>query len=145
MPNRERGDQLLLAVARLNRWASRHAHLPIPAAQLRLLSLMGELGPSRIGDLAKADNSSQPTMTTQVQRLESLGYVTRRVDDRDARATLVTLSPPGRKVLEQARSQRGAAVMPLLSEMTGEQLAAIDTAVEAITAALDENRLPKNL
>lgn len=132
----ERGDILLLTAARLNRWASRHAELPAPAAQLRLLSLLGDLGPSRIGDLAQADNSSQPTMTTQVQRLEALGLVERHTDERDGRATVISMTDAGRTALLKARQARSDVVQPLLDGLTPDELATIDGAVEIIDNAL---------
>ena len=134
--NNSLGNDLLLTSARLNRWASRHAKLPAPAGQLRLLSLVDHMGPSRIGDLATADNSSQPTMTTQVQRLEVLGLVERRHDARDARATVVAMTPKGQDILEQARQARAAVVAPLLADLSAEEVDLIDRATQALDRAL---------
>lgn len=128
------GNDLLLTSARLNRWASRYAKLPAPAGQLRLLSLVFHMGPSRIGDLANADNSSQPTMTTQVQRLEALGLVTRRADERDARATVVEITEQGLAVLDEARAARAQVVAPLLADLSE---ADVET-VRRATAILDD-------
>lgn len=108
-------DELLLAVGRLNRWASRHADLEVPPAQVRLLALIDEMGTTRVGDLARADNTTQPTMTAQVSRLASAGYAERRVDPGDARAVLVELTGAGRAALADARSARGAALAPLIA------------------------------
>lgn len=140
MKTSSRGDRLLLTVARLNRWATRHAVLPAPAAQLRLLSLLNDMGPSRIGDLAMADNSSQPTMTTQVQRLEGLGLVERATDARDARATLVTMTGRGRDVLVQAREARAEVVVPLLEGLSEAELTTIDSAMEILHRELMAQR-----
>ena len=135
-----RGDHLLLIVARLNRWATRQAQLSAPAAQLRLLSLMNDLGPSRIGDLAVADNSSQPTMTTQVQRLEALGLVSRTADTRDARATLVSMTEAGREVLMEARTARAEVVSPLLEGFTEDELETLDAALDILDRGLTAQR-----
>lgn len=136
MQNRDRGDRLLLTVARLNRWATRHADLAAPAAQLRLLSLISEFGPARIGDLAIADNSSQPTMTTQVQRLETLGYVSREPDASDGRATLVSITDAGRDVLVSARNARADVILPLMEGLSQEELDTIDEALTIVSNAL---------
>src|SRR6476660_10135947 len=93
-------NDLLRSAARLSRWASRHASFDVPFAQARLLALLDELGPSRVSVLAAADHSSQPTITTQLQRLEASGWVHRGSDPDDARATLVSLSEDGRAALE---------------------------------------------
>lgn len=123
---------MLLAVARMNRWATRHADLDVPSAQGRLLSLVQEIGPARIGDLAVADHCSQPTMTTQVQRLEKLGWLTRRADSRDARASLVDITPSGTQVLQEARSARAGVVSPLLENLTEREFEVLDEAVEIL-------------
>ena len=117
-----RGDHLLLIVARLNRWATRRAQLPAPAAQLRLLSLMNDLGPSRIGDLAVADNSSQPTMTTQVQRLEADGLVTRTPDSDDRRSVIVEITPAGRAAWERVAHRWSSEEGTLFDGLSTEEL-----------------------
>lgn len=128
MTKTRRGDELLSAVSRLHRWATRHADLEIPSAQARLLGLVSELGPARIGDLAQADHCSQPTMTAQVQRVESMGWLEREPDPGDARAWLVRLTPEGKTVLKSARSARSRAITPLLASLTEEEAAVIDEA-----------------
>ena len=101
MPTRELiapadlGADLLTVVARLNRMATQQSALPMPYAQARLLAQIEQQGPSRISELAAADHCSQPTMTTQVQRLEAGGWVERRGDPSDARAVLVSVTPAG--------------------------------------------------
>ena len=126
------GDDLLLTAARLNRWATRHAQLPAPGGQLRLLALIESVGPARIGDLAAWDNCSQPTMTTQVQRLERLGLVSRGRDDRDARATVVQMTDAGRQALEESRRMRAEVVEPLLADMSQEELDVIARATQIL-------------
>ena len=79
------GADLLAVVARLNRYATQRIQMQLPAAQARLLSTIDAHGEARICDLAAVDHCSQPTMTTQVRRLEDAGLVTRTVDARDAR------------------------------------------------------------
>lgn len=71
------GADLLAVVARLNRLATQRIQMPLPAAQARLLATIEAQGEARIGDLAAVDHCSQPTMTTQVRRLEDAGLVTR--------------------------------------------------------------------
>jgi DNA-binding MarR family transcriptional regulator len=118
------GEDILRSAARLSRWASRHADLGVPAAQARVLSLLDELGPTKITDLAQADNTSQPTMTTQIQRLEAEGLVTRNQDPDDARASRVSITGDGLVVLARVRWARGQALAPLLADIDpdGERL-----------------------
>ena len=74
-PGQGLGADLLAVVARLNRLATQRIQMPLPAAQARLLATIEAQGEARIGDLAAVDHCSQPTMTTQVRRLEEAGLV----------------------------------------------------------------------
>ncbi len=135
----EHGNELLRGVARLNRWASRHASLTVPFAQARLLSLLDDLGPARISTIAHADHSSQPAATTAIQRLEALGWVTRIDDPDDARARLVSLTDSGHDALARARSARAGVLLPALQELEGrdpDALARVRVAIEIIDELL---------
>ena len=96
-------------VARLNRLATQRVRLPLPCAQARLLSTIEDQGAARISDLAALDHCSQPTMTTQVRRLEDAGLVSRTVDPDDARAVLIRITPKGVAMLRPGprRPRRG--------------------------------------
>jgi DNA-binding MarR family transcriptional regulator len=131
------GVDLLGVVARLHRWATRQAGLPMSQAHARLLAQIDELGPARIGDLARADHCSQPTMTTQVQRLEELGLVSRAPDPVDARAVLVDATRAGRRLLGEMRRARAAAVAPLLAQLSAAERDTIRGALDIMTALLD--------
>lgn len=79
-------------------------------------------------------------MTTQVQRLEALGLVERAADSRDARATLVSMTAPGRSVLDEARQARAEVVEPLLDGLTPEELDTLDSALEILERSLASRR-----
>lgn len=130
------GNDLLRATARLTRWASRHASFELPMAQARLLALVDELGPARVSALAEADHSSQPSMTTQLQRTESAGWVTRSPDPADARATLVRLTDAGRAALDSARAARLATLAPVLAQLDGPSMERVRVAVDVIDEVL---------
>ncbi len=116
------GADLLAVVARLNRLATQRAGIALPFAQARLLSTIEDQGPTRISDLAALDHCSQPTMTTQVRRLEDAGLVSRTTDPGDKRAVLIRITPKGSKTLTQVRVDRGAAIDPYLKRLdTGDR------------------------
>jgi len=108
---------LLSVVARLNRLANQRVRLPLPVAQARLLSTIEDQGVARISDLATLDHCSQPTMTTQVRRLEDAGLVARSADPEDARAVLIRITAAGIATLAQVRADRGGAIDPLLDHL----------------------------
>ena len=109
------GADLLAVVARLNRLATQRIQMPLPAAQARLLATIEAHGEARIGDLAAVDHCSQPTMTTQVRRLEEAGLVTRTVDHGDARAVRIRITDDGIRTLNAVRADRAAAIEPQLA------------------------------
>lgn len=108
---------MLRVVAGLNRWATRHTSLELPAAQARTLALVEDLAPARVTALAAADGCSQPTMTEQIKRLERAGLVERGPDPTDARASLLRPSTQGRALLARTRQARAAALRPLLDDL----------------------------
>jgi DNA-binding MarR family transcriptional regulator len=130
------GGDLLAVVARLNRLATQRTRLPLPWAQARLLSTIDDQGEARISDLATLDHCSQPTMTTQVRRLEDAGLVSRTVDPLDARAVLIRITDKGRTVLTQARIDRAAAIDPRLAQLSPEDRQTLAAAVDVIKRLL---------
>jgi len=109
------GADLLAVVARINRLATQRIQMSLPAAQARLLATIEAHGEARIGDLAAVDHCSQPTMTTQVRRLEDAGLVTRTVDPGDARAVRIRITDEGMRTLTEVRTDRAAAIEPQLA------------------------------
>lgn len=103
---------MLSVVSRLNRLATQRVALPIPGAQARLLSTIEDLDVARISDLAAVDHCSQPTMTTQVRRLEDAGLTTRTPDPLDARAVLIRITNKGVETMARVRQDRAAALDP---------------------------------
>lgn len=134
----ELGADLLSVVARLNRLATQRARLPLPWAQARLLSTIEDQGEARISDLAYLDHCSQPTMTTQVRRLEDAGLVSRTTDPGDARAVLIRITEQGRRTLDQARADRAAAINPRLERLSAEERQTLAASVDIIRRLLTD-------
>ncbi|OCB39417.1 MarR family transcriptional regulator [Mycobacterium malmoense] len=131
------GADLLAVVARLNRLATQRIQMPLPAAQARLLASIEAHGEARIGDLAAVDHCSQPTMTTQVRRLEDAGLVTRTVDPGDARAVRIRITPQGKRTLNAVRADRAAAIEPQLAVLEPRDRQVLTDAVEVLRRLLD--------
>lgn len=133
---RELGPRLLSAVTRLNRLATQRTRLPLPWAQARLLSTIESSGSARISDLAALDHCSQPTMTTQVRRLEDAGLVTRTADPGDARAVLIAITDAGVAALARARTDRAAGIDPLLDQLDDAEREVLAEATEIMDRLL---------
>lgn len=132
------GSELLTVVARLNRLATQRIRLPLPWAQARLLSTIDDQGEARISDLAELDHCSQPTMTTQVRRLEDAGLVARTPDPDDARAVRIRITPEGKTMLTQVRADRAAVIDPRIERLSDEDREILSTAVGALHRLLDD-------
>jgi DNA-binding MarR family transcriptional regulator len=132
----ELGSSLLGVVARLNRLATQRTKPPLPWAQARLLSTIEIEGEARISDLAALDHCSQPTMTTQVRRLEDAGLVSRTIDPGDARAVLIRITPDGVRTLTRVRADRAAVIDPLLAQLGDADREVLGAAVEVVRRLL---------
>ncbi|NVN51608.1 Transcriptional regulator, MarR family [Mycolicibacterium hippocampi] len=136
------GADLLAVVARINRLANQRVRMPVPFAQARLLSTIEDRGEARISDLAALDLCSQPTMTTQVRRLEDAGMVTRTPDPQDARAVLIRITADGVAALRQARIDRGAAVDPYLERLSDADRQCLTEAVVVLRRLIEDASAP---
>jgi DNA-binding MarR family transcriptional regulator len=136
------GADLLAVVARLNRLATQRIQLPLPWAQARLLATIEAQSDARIGDLAAVDHCSQPTMTTQVRRLEEAGLVTRTVDPGDARAVRIRITPEGLRTLTAVRIDRAAAIEPQLAQLEPKERDVLAEAVHVLRRLLDSAATP---
>jgi DNA-binding MarR family transcriptional regulator len=133
------GSDLLAVVARLNRYATQRIQMQLPAAQARLLSTIDAHGEARICDLAAVDHCSQPTMTTQVRRLEDAGLVTRTVDPGDARAVRITITAEGMHTLNRVRVDRASAIEPQLGKLNDADRQTLADAVKVLRRLLDDS------
>ncbi|MBW0011768.1 MarR family winged helix-turn-helix transcriptional regulator [Mycobacterium sp.] len=131
------GADLLAVVARLNRLATQRIQMPLPAAQARLLATIEAHGEARIGDLAAVDHCSQPTMTTQVRRLEDAGLVTRTADPGDARAVRIRITAEGIRTLDAVRADRAAAIEPQLALLEPRERQVLKEAVGVLRRLLE--------
>jgi DNA-binding MarR family transcriptional regulator len=110
--------ELMLAVHRLVR--SMRAALPANSlnfTQLLMLSQLIDVGPVRIGELARRVRCSQPTATTVVSGLEEIGLVQRIRDTSDGRAIRVSLTEQGRDALQDSGRREAGLLDQLIAEL----------------------------
>jgi DNA-binding MarR family transcriptional regulator len=74
--------------------------------QLSAMSVLLNSGDQLMGELAAQERVRPPSMTRIVNSLEARGFVTRRLDPRDHRQCLVSLTDSGRQVLLANRRRR---------------------------------------
>jgi DNA-binding MarR family transcriptional regulator len=104
----------------------------LPAPQLSALSVIVYAGPLTLGALANAEQVRPPTMTRLVGALEDRGLVTRQPDPDDRRVVRMVATAKGRRILEQGRDRRIAAIAGDLAQLDASDLAAVARALDAI-------------
>jgi DNA-binding MarR family transcriptional regulator len=139
-PSLERlSAELVVYAGRLVRAVSRRAGHDVPAATLRLLSQVDELGPTTIGHLAQADRCSQPTMSSAVQNLVDKGWAAKQPNPADARSSLVHLTDAGREALGSTRRKNAAVVAARLEADPQHDVQDLETAVALLRGLLEQH------
>ena len=95
----------------------------------RMMVVLLENGPLPAGDIVKFMALPQSTISHQIKRLESLGYVEREQGKQDSRVRMVSLTSSGRDVALQA-NKLSEQVVGLLMDSIGED------DIETVRAAL---------
>lgn len=119
--------ELLELSARLIRTV-RRLDPSMPGVNVRLLSILDELGPTTVSQLAEVDRCTQPTMTGIVRGMVERGLVAKTPNPADSRSTLVTMTNEGRAVLTEHR-QRYAEFVAGRARAAGRSAADIEAAV----------------
>lgn len=136
------GSDLVVYAARLMRAVRRDLELP---SYVRVLSLLDELGPTGITQLAVADRCSQPTMSTAVAQLAAQGLATKAPSPTDGRASVVTLTDAGSAELARVRRLHGRRVAELVAAYPGHTHEELATAVAVLRDILTSSTIERGL
>jgi DNA-binding MarR family transcriptional regulator len=112
--------------------------LGISAAQLSALSVVGFGGPCTLGELARAEQVTPPTITRIVAALEADGLVTRHGDTKDGRVSRIAITPTGTQMLEVGRARRTARLAGRLRSLPAEDLVVLARAAELLEGTVRE-------
>ena len=124
----ELADALRPAVLRLSRRLRQEAQKVGLSAQDALL--LGYISKHRgvgVSELADTDQTSRPTMSGHVKRLEAAGWIVRKDDAADGRRSGLAITPAGLRKLEAIRRHRNdwlAARLARLNPADRDRLAA---------------------
>lgn len=127
----------VLAVARLARFLER-ACTDLTLAQYRVLALVAD-GERHASRVANALALGKPTVSASVETLAERGLLTRAPAGDDRRATELTVTPAGRRVLHTTEAAMRARLAELL---TPDDAAAVADAFARVQRALDARRAP---
>jgi DNA-binding MarR family transcriptional regulator len=127
------GRHLLPNAASLTRLLAKQAGGELSRTEAGVLNTL-TAAPRRVTELAELEGLAQPTMTLVVQRLEQRGWVRRGRHADDGRVSLVSLTDRGRAEFDDFVEQVGAVLRVHIDAMSDEQLAALETATDALGA-----------
>ena len=85
-----------------------------------------------VSALAEAEQTSKPTMSGHVKRLEAAGLIVRAGDACDARRSGLTITDPGLASLEAIRQQRNDWLVARLARLTAEERRSLGEAAPAL-------------
>ena len=134
-------DKLRPALLRVGRELRREAReVGVSPEQVALLVAIKYAPGIGVRELAARERISVPGMSKFVSRLEEAGLVQRAPVGGDRRRVGLTLTTSGHRVLRSVRSKRTAWLAARLRTLDDDQLAALDAAIEPLTALLDGER-----
>jgi DNA-binding MarR family transcriptional regulator len=94
----------------------------------------------RVTNLADLLGVDAPAITRKIHRLEHDGLVVRHADPDDRRATLIGLTPAGRRTLERVLDARRAWLERLFGGWDGTDLATFASLLDRFSSALEHDR-----
>jgi DNA-binding MarR family transcriptional regulator len=128
----ELAARLRMTLGRLSRRLRQHGPQTLTSSQASTLASVEAIGPVRLGDLAAAEGVSAPTQSRLVASLEAQSLLRRTPDVDDRRATLLEITPEGRRQLEQLRTERSAFLVERLGTLSPARRAALVSALDVL-------------
>jgi DNA-binding MarR family transcriptional regulator len=111
---------------------------PLSLSQFHILKLMSIDGEHQIGDVADFLGVSPPAATKNIDKLERLGLVVRKPSKGDRRATLLSVSPLGRKLVLNYEELKAARLYPVLENFDKQELDSFSDLLMRFSVALFE-------
>ena len=108
----------------------------LTAARLSALSVLVFGGRATLGELARVEQVSLPTMTRIAAALAQRGYVRRLSDPADRRYVYLEATARGEKLLDEGRRRRVAHVRALLAPLSAADRRACERALAALRSVL---------
>jgi len=107
-------------------------------AQYRALVVLASRGPQRMADLAGALGVAPSTAGRMCDRLVRKGLIRRHRARADRRSVLVSVTPAGRLVVDQATARRRALIEDILAKLPADTQRAAAEALRAFADAAGE-------
>ncbi|MFF1359145.1 MarR family winged helix-turn-helix transcriptional regulator [Streptomyces sp. NPDC058297] len=103
-------------------------------SRLAALAALSAHGPLRISDLATRMGIALSTISRMTDLLDGFGWIERKADPKDQRATLIALNETGQALLDTTRRQASARLAERIDQLTPEQQQSLYEALPALEA-----------
>jgi DNA-binding MarR family transcriptional regulator len=117
---------------------------PLTLAQLQLLKLMVRDGQHHLTEVAHFLGVSPPAATKNIDKLVGLGLVHRERSTDDRRATLLSASPQGQRLVEEYERRKEHLVKPVAERFRPEELKLFTSLLERFAVSLLERETPES-
>ncbi len=117
---------------------------PLTLHQFHLLKLLSANGRHQVGEVAEFLGVSAPAATKNIDKLERLGLATRRPSKGDRRATLLSASPRGRKLVKRYEDLKRERLAPVLEAFSPAELDQLTRFLERFSLTLIRADKPKS-
>ncbi len=109
---------------------------PLTSSQFQILKLMSLNGDHQIGDVAGFLGVSAPAATKNIDKLERLGLVTRCPSEGDRRATLLSVSRKGRRLVRRYDELRATRLAPAMDAFQPAEIEQLTRLIERFSVSL---------
>jgi DNA-binding MarR family transcriptional regulator len=114
---------------------------PLTPSQFQVLRLMSLNGPHQAGEVADFLGVSPPAATKNIDKLERLGLVARAPSAGDRRATLLSVSAKGRRLVRKYEERKAAYLAPVLKSFRPTEIERFTDLLERFSISLLSQQL----
>jgi DNA-binding MarR family transcriptional regulator len=133
----ELAPRLRWAVTRLARRLRQEGGADLGPSQTAALATVERHGPLSPSELAQVERIKRPTATRIVGHLEATGLVERIKDPADGRASILTITAEGRRLLKRLRERKTAYLASRLDKLSAEDRRTLEDAAELLEGMLE--------
>ncbi len=113
-------------------------NFPIKSFEIRIMGLLKDTRDAPINVIADELDVSGPWVTGVVVDMENKGYVIKRRSINDKRIVMVSITPKGRRIVEQGTTIFRSIIEGTLKDLSDEEISQMKTILEKIDRSAEE-------
>jgi DNA-binding MarR family transcriptional regulator len=130
--------RLRVVIARSTRRLRQEGGRDLSPALFAALATIDHHGPLTPSEIAERERVTRPTATRFIAKLHARGLVGRTGDPADKRSSLIAITDEGVALITQWRTRRTAFLSRKLEQMSAEDRATIERAVELLEEIVEQ-------